>query len=279
MPPQAKTDRMVDEYLEELRIAMATIDPEARENFLSEIEEHIAEGRATFDINDEVALAGLLRRIGAPKDLAKEWLEIRSDSVLDSRPSGMKQYGLRRSVALVACVAIVTLVALGIILADRYQPLMQGDAPTSRVINAAGRVAEHKFIYAPGLPVATAWIEPQGLFTVEVIASIKNNGWLPVELRTVRIDAQGYRLRDPGISINSSHSGQDWNGSHQFQPVSISGHSSRNFEFHYTQSCIPAPSGSFVTLQSLKVKYKFLQIQHTIVIPIQKFVIRNRPHC
>jgi hypothetical protein len=70
MQGHTTSDQIVEEYLDELRMALRSVNPTSGGEFVAEIEQHIAEGRATLDPSDEVGLRNLLERIGSPSALA-----------------------------------------------------------------------------------------------------------------------------------------------------------------------------------------------------------------
>jgi hypothetical protein len=66
------SDRIIEEYLGDLRDALRTVNPSSSKEFVAEIEQHIAEGRTSLEPGDEVGLRNLLERIGSPTALANE---------------------------------------------------------------------------------------------------------------------------------------------------------------------------------------------------------------
>ncbi|NNN09034.1 MAG: hypothetical protein HKL85_07575 [Acidimicrobiaceae bacterium] len=78
MNEHTTSDRIIEEYLGELRDALRSVNPSDAREFVAEIEQHIAEGRATLEPGDEVGLRNLLERIGSPSALASELEETES---------------------------------------------------------------------------------------------------------------------------------------------------------------------------------------------------------
>ncbi|NNN12739.1 MAG: hypothetical protein HKL81_03200 [Acidimicrobiaceae bacterium] len=78
MKERTDSDRIVKEYLDELRDALAQISSRSAKEFVAEIEQHIAEARTDLDSGDEVGLRNLLERVGSPATLAGELLEAES---------------------------------------------------------------------------------------------------------------------------------------------------------------------------------------------------------
>ena len=66
------SDRIVEEYLDNLRDALRSVNPSRAKEFVAEIKQHIADARANLVPGDEVAIRNLLERIGSPIALANE---------------------------------------------------------------------------------------------------------------------------------------------------------------------------------------------------------------
>jgi len=66
-----KTDP-VDEYLRDLDRALAPLPRDRRREIVDEVSEHIAEGRAELEPDDEAGLRTLLDRLGEPEQIAAE---------------------------------------------------------------------------------------------------------------------------------------------------------------------------------------------------------------
>ncbi len=75
MGENTTSDQIVEEYLSDLRAALRSVNTSSGHEFVFEIEQHIAEGRATLEAGDEVGLRNLLERIGSPTSLANELQE------------------------------------------------------------------------------------------------------------------------------------------------------------------------------------------------------------
>jgi hypothetical protein len=78
MQEHTTSDQIITEYLGDLRDALRSVNPSDAREFVAEIEQHIAEGRATLEPVDEVGLRNLLERIGSPSALASELEETES---------------------------------------------------------------------------------------------------------------------------------------------------------------------------------------------------------
>jgi hypothetical protein len=68
----ARTDRIVDDYLRRLNAALKDLPKDRREELVEEIREHIEVGRAELGSETEAELRSLLDRIGDPSDIAAD---------------------------------------------------------------------------------------------------------------------------------------------------------------------------------------------------------------
>lgn len=74
MSAPTASDQLVKEYLNDLSTALRPARPVSRKEFLSEIEEHISEGRTAIEPDDLVGVRTLLERLGSPRSLATAFL-------------------------------------------------------------------------------------------------------------------------------------------------------------------------------------------------------------
>jgi len=83
MTTRSASDLAIDRYLAELDSALRAVPAFHRNRILEEIREHIGEGRALLDVEDESSIGALLARIGDPKTIAAEAGAV--DEVVGSR--------------------------------------------------------------------------------------------------------------------------------------------------------------------------------------------------
>jgi len=96
MSEHTVSDRIIEEYLGDLRDALRTINPSSSKEFIAEIEQHISEGRTSLEPGDEVGLRNLLERIGSPTALANELQETepaRTVSAMDRATPWLIMFG------------------------------------------------------------------------------------------------------------------------------------------------------------------------------------------
>ena len=68
----AHTDALVEDYLRRLDAAASTLPADRRAELVSEIRDHLQEGRRTSGADDEVSVRNLLERLGAPEAIVAE---------------------------------------------------------------------------------------------------------------------------------------------------------------------------------------------------------------
>ena len=64
MNARSASDLAIDHYLAELDSALGSLPTSRRNQILDEIREHIGQGRALLDVEDESSISALLERIG-----------------------------------------------------------------------------------------------------------------------------------------------------------------------------------------------------------------------
>ncbi|HZD16116.1 MAG TPA: hypothetical protein VE196_13530 [Pseudonocardiaceae bacterium] len=65
-------DKLVRQYLAQLDMALQGVDASRRDEILSQVHEHIQEGRAELDPDDTASVRTLLARVGDPAAIAAE---------------------------------------------------------------------------------------------------------------------------------------------------------------------------------------------------------------
>ncbi|HEY7004138.1 MAG TPA: hypothetical protein VH281_07635 [Gaiellaceae bacterium] len=65
-------DELINDYLDRLEAELASFPPSRRRELVQEISAHIAEARASLELEDEVSVRNLLDRIGDPAEIAAE---------------------------------------------------------------------------------------------------------------------------------------------------------------------------------------------------------------
>jgi uncharacterized membrane protein len=130
--PDSELDQIVDEYLGRLKVALADLPPEKRQQLIVSITDHISEARSTLHANSEVAVRDILDRVGQPEDIAAEALGDQTT------PMVLRSTRIRRLATIGVAVVVVLGIVLGTFLATRINNATPGAPPnetTSTVPN------------------------------------------------------------------------------------------------------------------------------------------------
>jgi Protein of unknown function (DUF1700) len=97
----SQADKLVEDYLKSLNLELRDLPRARRRELVDEIAEHIAEGRAGLEVEDELSIRTLLDRIGTPEDIAAEARE---------------RFGVQRRSGALDVVALILLLVGGVVL-------------------------------------------------------------------------------------------------------------------------------------------------------------------
>jgi hypothetical protein len=111
--PESEFDQIVDEYLGRLRLALAELSPDRRQQLIVSITDHISEARSTLHADSEVAIRDILDRVGQPEEIAAEAMNN------ETKPPVLQSSRTRRLVAIGVAAVIVFGIAFGTLLASR----------------------------------------------------------------------------------------------------------------------------------------------------------------
>jgi len=172
---------------------------------------------------------------------------------------------------------IAALVTLFILRAS-YQPTITSEISFVRVLNANGAVVPAiKNGDSVNSPDPQVWLEPRGEFTVEIIATLHNEGDIGVSLDSVKSP----NLSAPHLPYFVFFSGggnNDWGSFGKFHPATIPAHGNINIGIRYSEECLPG-SNSYISNQSLSTGYSFLGVHHTAIVPVQPYRLKLRTSC
>jgi hypothetical protein len=96
----AQADKLAKDYLKRLNVELRDLPRARRRELVDEIAEHISEGRADLEVEDESSIRTLLERIGAPEDIAAEARE---------------RFGVQRRSGALDLVALILLLIGGVV--------------------------------------------------------------------------------------------------------------------------------------------------------------------
>lgn len=128
----------------------------------------------------------------------------------------------------------------------------------------------------------TLYVQPRGLFTVEVLTTVKNNGPFaitfeklgapvhpPVPHGAKNVREYVYTTRKDGSLVRAPL--------HSF---TLAAHSSRVLSVEYQQSCtLGNPTLVPLVVSGLPATYSFLGLSHTVMVPVMPFAIAPRAVC
>jgi hypothetical protein len=83
-------DRIVDDYLAQLEVALAPLSASRRIQIVAEISEHVSQARMGLSIQDEASIRALFERIGTPREIAASAL---SEGVPTASHRGRLKWG------------------------------------------------------------------------------------------------------------------------------------------------------------------------------------------
>jgi hypothetical protein len=122
-------DKIVEQYLERLSVALGGVRHERRQQLMGSIKDHIREARSTLSVDSEAALRDILDRVGRPEDIAAEAFEDRAAST-DTRTTRFR----RAAVVAVAAVVVAGLTVGAVIFANSDKGLPATTASTTTTI-------------------------------------------------------------------------------------------------------------------------------------------------
>lgn len=142
MTNEIDLDRIVDEYLSRLEVALADLPSDRRQQLMESITDHIREARVTLSATSEVAVRDILDRVGQPADIAAEAL---ADQAVSS-PSRASR--TRRVIVAGVAIGVVLLLVFGSILVSRPRP---NKGPLNTTINVTTTYATAELTLVPNV--------------------------------------------------------------------------------------------------------------------------------
>jgi hypothetical protein len=97
----SQADKLVEDYLKRLNRELRDLPRARRRELVDEIAEHISEGRADLEVEDEATIRTLLERLGTPEDIAADAHE---------------RFGVRRRSGAIDVVALVLVLIGGVVI-------------------------------------------------------------------------------------------------------------------------------------------------------------------
>jgi hypothetical protein len=270
---QDTTQELVDHYLTTLRNQLYQVPLAARDEFMNEITEHIAEGRADMNPEDVEGLRTLLAHIGSPSELAREVIEGQRDQ--------QRQLSLLRRVRTMLG-PLLALVVAGLIIASllwwtHYQPLRQ-----SPLMQSGPSVSYSNGKYVPQVNAASSslpgevpiWDMPKGASTVHIIVSIENAGSFPIKITGVKSPVQGWAMFGPAqVGFGRNEGGP----TRPFHPFTVGGHQESEVSLAIPMHCMA--NSETVELSRVLVSTSFFGQTHQTWINTAPFNIVFAKSC
>ena len=163
--PDSELDQIVDEYLGRLKVALADLPPDRRQQLIVSITDHISEARSTLHANSEVAVRDILDRVGQPEDIAAEALGDQA------KPPVLQSTRTRRLVT----IGVAAVVVLGIVLGTFFATRINNATPTT-------------------VPNATASTVPNGTASTTTVAKRVIPSVVGLTLRVAEVELQIVRF-------------------------------------------------------------------------------------
>lgn len=274
MTNQDTSQELVERYLSTLRNQMLQVPLSARDEFISEINEHITEGRANLKPEDIDGLRALLAHLGSPSELAMEVIEGQRELTRQMSLAKRVQKFLLPTLALM----VVALILASLGWWTHYQPLRP--APLSQtwpsITYSDGKLAPQVNAASSDLPnEVPIWKMPRGTSTIHILVSIENAGSFPIKITGVQSPFQGWGAFGaaridfgPNGGIPRRH----------FRSFSLGGKQSEEVSLAIPMHCM-ATSGSTVEPTRVLVSTSVFGVSHQVWVNIEPFDIEFAKSC
>jgi hypothetical protein len=262
---------VVDQYLKRLRHALRRVRSEEREDYLSQISEHLEETRVPGD-----SLEQLVHRVGSPETLAQEFYAAERAKL--SRPRRIARWFRRWWIVVIIIVILVASIPV-YTWASQYQPLSLG-------MNGGYKVTVVSFDGAPakklvgGFSAPITWELTHGHYRLSILFDATNTNSLPVGISPVGSLVNGFPNPVTWHLENSEGALSPFVSAQAKDDVP------QEILFSETYVCSSWPKGSpnahgtsstFVT--SLPILETFWWFQHTVQLAVQPFYLEFAGNC
>lgn len=274
MTKQDTSQELVDAYLEALEDQIQLVRSTTRNEFISEIADHIAEGRARLNPEDLDGLRTLLEHLGSPDALAREVIENEQDV---KRNLGWRQR-VRSALAPVAVLLVVGLTVSSLTWWTHYQPLRQSPLfqtwPSITLAN--GKLIPQVNAASSDIPgEVPIWKMPSTSSTVHITVEIENAGSFPITITSVQSPFPGWPAFGPArVSLGNLQNGH----ARRFHTISVGANRSTEVRLSIPMHCM-ANSGSTVEPTRVLVGTSFFGVSHQVWVNIEPFNIEFPKVC
>lgn len=268
------TQELVDDYLATLRNQLYPVPLRARDEFMSEISQHISEGRADLDPDDVEGLRALLGHLGSPSQLA-------SDIIADQRDQHRQLSVATRARKLlgpIIALSVVLLILFGLSWVSHYQPLRT--SPLSQtwpsITNANGKSVVQVNASSSELPgEVPVWRMPKGTSTIHILVSIENAGSLPLKITGVQSPFFGWPSMGPARIGFARYEGAS--STTRFRPFTEGAHQDGEITLDIPMHCTLGSQTAEPT--RVLVSTSFFGVSHQVWVNIQPFNIEFAKSC
>ncbi|HEY5265873.1 MAG TPA: hypothetical protein VIJ40_03590 [Acidimicrobiales bacterium] len=274
MTNQDTSQVLVEHYLSTLRNQMFQVPLSAREEFISEINDHITEGRASLEPEDIDSLRALLAHLGSPSELAMEVIEGQRELTRQMSLAKRVRKLLRPILALI----VVVLIFASLGWWTHYQPMRP--APLLQtwpsITYSDGKLVPQVNAASSDLPnEVPIWKMPSGTSTIHIFVSIENAQSFPIKITGVQSPFQGW----PEFGTARIDFGPDGGiPKRHFRSFSLGGKHSEEVSLAIPMHCM-ATSGSTVEPTRVLVSTSFLGVSHQVWVNIEPFDIEFAKTC
>jgi hypothetical protein len=268
------TQGLIEDYLATLKSQLFPVPLGTRDEFMSEIAEHIAEGRADLDPDDVEALRALLVHLGDPAQLAGAVIADQRDQ---HRQLSVGQRARKLLLPLLALTAVMLLVAGGLWTAH-YQPLRTVPLfqASPSITYADGKDVPQVNASSSELPgEVPVWIMPKGTSTIHISVSIENAGSFPVKITGVQSPFFGWPSMGPARVGFARDVGSS--PAPRFHPFTVGAHQEWGVTLEIPMHCTLGSQTAEPT--RVMISTSFAGVSHQVWVNIQPFNIEFARSC
>jgi hypothetical protein len=262
------TQELVDDYLATLKNQLFPVPNRARDEFMNEITEHIAEARADLSPDDVDGLRALLAHLGSPSQLASDVIAEQRDQ---HRQLSVAQR-IRLLLAPILALVGVLLILSGVFWLTDYQPLNSspGFQTWPSITYADGKDVPQVNASSSDLPgEVPVWNMPTGTSTIHIFVTIENAGSFPLKITGVQSPLFGWPSMGPARVSFSRFEGAS--PTTRFHPFTVSAHQDSEVKLDIPMHCTLGSETSEPT--RVLVSTSFAGVSHQVWVNIQPFNI------
>jgi hypothetical protein len=269
---------IVEEYLGQLRAELRLAPVSARDDYISEISQHITEGRENLAPGDIEGLRDLLARVGNPVVLANEYYE--SEGV--DTTGVLRRMSMGRRMLLVSVPLGILLVlgfAIGaLVWVTHYQPLTDGGQGAEGPLGPNGQVIRELPVSFGAQPFTVpVYAMPKGTSTLRILVYLYNTGGRPLIITGIQSPATNPHVFGPASYAYVDTGKGSQIGRTRF-PFILRGHQWIGVVLSVPMHCTAA-NGESVEFTRARVTTSFFGVSHGVWISIGNFAVDFAKSC